>query len=106
MKARNILKLANDVKNISKSKDPGRTAGQAVRAAVTVAHPVAGAVGGRLIEEGTKKLVDKGIEIAKDPRTQAAVKKAGNDAIRIARRGAGAAKAKIIEFKAGHKKNG
>lgn len=99
-------RIAKAVTSVTNSSDPGRTAGKLVRTAVTAAHPIAGAVGGKLIEEGTKKLVDKGIEIAKDPRTQALAKKAGNDAVRIARRGAGAARARVLEFKAGHKKNG
>jgi hypothetical protein len=110
MKPKKIIKLANDVKTISKSNDPGRTAGRMVRVAFTAAHPVAGVVGGKLIEEGTKKLVDKGIEIAKNPENQRRAKEAGKQAAdvaaRAARRGANAVKAKVIGFKAGHKKNG
>jgi hypothetical protein len=85
MKARKLLKIVKDVREIAKSDDPGRAAGRAVRAAVTIAHPVAGAVGGKLIEEGTKKLVDKGIEIAKDPEVQRKARAAGDAAGRTAR---------------------
>lgn len=68
------LRVAKTVHDVATSKDPGAAAGKLARTAVTISHPVVGAVAGKLVEEGTKRVVNKGIEIAKDPEVQAKVK--------------------------------
>ena len=76
-----VVRAAKTVHDVATSKDPASAAAKVVRTAVTVSHPVVGAVAGRLIEEGTKLAVNKGIEIANNPEVQAKVKATGKKAV-------------------------
>jgi hypothetical protein len=112
----NLARIAQGVKavaDVARSDNPGAAAGKAVAAAVTVAHPVAGAILHKPIAAGVERAVNKGIEIAKDPVVQAKVKQVGtdvgnkaieigSDAARAARRGATSAVARVQAFRAGH----
>jgi hypothetical protein len=94
----NLVKIARGVKavaDVARSDNPGAAAGKAVAAAVTVAHPVAGAVLHKPIAAGVEKVVNKGIEIAKDPVVQARAKEVATNVGNAATQAAGSAVAGI-----------
>lgn len=95
-KAVGIVKTISDV---ATSKDPAKAAGAAVAGALTVAHPIIGAAAAPLVARGTEKLVNKGIQIAKDPKTKEAVKQIGVSAGRGARMLGAAGARKLNEFR-------
>ena len=115
MNIRKAVNIGRTAHEVATSKDPGAAAGKVVRTALTVSHPILGTVVGGAVEKGTAAAVNKGIEIAKNPEVQAAVKKGaaevgkktveiGGNAARAARRGAGAAARKLQEFRNAHGK--
>ena len=113
MGIKKVGRIAKTVHEVATSKDPGRAAGKVVRGALALSHPLVHAVGGKLVEDTTSRIVNKGIEIAKNPEVQAKVKKVaketgkktveiGGVAARAVRRGAGAAARKAQAFREGH----
>jgi len=115
MGIRKAGRIAKTIHEVATSKDPGRAAGKVVRGALAISHPLVNAIGGKLVEDTTARVVNKGIEIAKDPEVQAKVKKVAREtgkktveisgnAARAARRGAEAAARRVQEFRESHGK--
>jgi len=85
MGARKVARIVHTVVGITSSDNPAEKAGKVVAAAVTAAHPVVGRVLRKPIRKATEAVVNKGIEIAKKPEVQAAVKNTVSTAGRHAR---------------------
>ena len=65
------------VSNIVTAKNPGKTAGVMAAGAIIAAHPIAGAAIARPVAKLTEKVVNKGIEVVKNPENQAKAKAVG-----------------------------
>lgn len=84
MNLRKVAGIAKSIHGIATSDNPGAAAGKVARGALSIAHPVIGALGGKAVEKGTEFLVNKGIEVAHDPQVQAAAREFGHKAGEVA----------------------
>jgi hypothetical protein len=84
MKPGKIARVASIVSDVAKSDNPADKAGAVAAGAAIAAHPIAGTLAAPLIKKGVSKVVQKGIDTAKDPKVQAKAKEVGGE---VARRG-------------------
>ena len=79
MNLRKIGRTAKAVHEVATSDNPGAAAGKVVSGALQIAHPLVGTVLKKPVEMATEAIVNKGIEIAKNPEVQAKVKEVASD---------------------------
>jgi hypothetical protein len=99
MSSGKAIKVVSAVASIASSPNPSRTAGEIASNAISTARPGIGHALAPLVALGTEKLVQKGIDIARDPRTKEAVKRFGASAGRQARILGEAGTRKLQEFR-------
>jgi hypothetical protein len=113
MGLRKVARVAKAVHDVATSDNPGKAAAKVVSTALQVTHPIPGTILKKPVEKATEALVNKGIEIAKDPKVRAKVRKTatnvgnkaveiGGNAARATRRGARSAVRKAQAFREGH----
>jgi hypothetical protein len=91
-------KIVDAAGKIINSDDPANAAGKIVRTAVTAAHPIVGTVAGPLIEKGTEKAVNAGIDFVKNPDNQAKAKEIGGKVLDAGKNAFGSIASRTGEF--------
>lgn len=96
-----LAKIAGVVASVAKADNPADKAGAIVAGAAIAAHPIAGTLAAPLIKKGVSKVVQKGIDTAKDPVVQDKVKSAGTRAATRGRAAMKGAASRIGELRTG-----
>jgi hypothetical protein len=101
MKLGGIAKIAGVVSSVAKADNPAEKAGAIAAGAAIAAHPIAGTLAAPLIKKGVSKVVQKGIDTAKDPEVQDRVKSAGSRAATRGRTAMSGLTSRVGELRAG-----